>query len=366
MQNIHGRIGLALTMLIVAGCELGEVAPAAQPALRVLDPRDEALVSVTPDGLHVDATARLLDDLSVGDVIVSSGAEPFLRKVTSIESDGDQIALVTEPGTLTDAIFDGEMHSSGDLFARDWQQGSGDEFVIAVDRLAMDFANTTLLQEGDIKVEINRGSVRFRPSLDVDVQVADGWVSHFHSVVRGELSASMSVKITAARGFERSFSKTIWKSPAYRVTQMVGIVPVVEVVQVSLIASGDAHASVSGTVELGNATASASMEAGASYDRGNWRAISKPSITLNAGGPATTVNATARASLKLSVRVDVKLYDVAGPHITLGAYARTAVASTTGWTGRVGIDGEFGGDVSVLGNTLASYNKKLFDVGRSF
>ncbi len=366
VQNMSGRIGIAISVLVVAGCEIGEVAPAAQPTLRVLDSAEESLVAVNPSGLHIDASAHVLDGLAVGDVIVSNGAYPFLRKVVSIANTKDRVVLATEPGSLTDAILDGELHSSRELFASDQLQGSPEEIVIAVDRLALDFVNTTLINDGDIKVEIDRGTVRFRPSLDIDLQVADGWISHFHSVVRGELSASMAVKITASRSFDRSFSKTIWKSPAYRATQMIGIVPVVEVVQVSLIASGDAHASASGTVELGAATATASMEAGATYDNGTWRAISKPAISLDARGPSVVANASASASLRLSLRVDVRLYDIAGPNITIGAYARTAVSTASGWSGRVGIDGAFGGNVSVLGATLADYNKTLFDVGRGF
>lgn len=367
MRNLHLGLGLAIGLSLATGCELGTVMPTEQPTLRVLDSTDEALVTVTHAGLLIDTRARVLDTLAVGDVIVSSGAEPFLRKVVSIGGgDGDRLALTTEPGSLTDAIRDGEMYSSGDVFDRDIVPGSASDLVIAIDRLALDFNNTALIDEADIKVHIDRGSIRFRPSLDTDLQIADGWVSHFHAILRGELSASMGVTITAGRSFTRSFSRTLWQSPVYRATQFVGIVPVVETVRVSLIVSGEARAGTSGTVELGHATATASMEAGATYEEGGWTAVSRPAITLDARGPSTQVSASAGASLRLGLRVEVKLYDIAGPHLTIGAYARTSVANTTGWTGRVGVDGVFGGNVSVLGATLAAYDARLFDVGRGF
>lgn len=366
MQRLLVNLQSAIALVLAAGCHVGEPEPIAQPTLRVLDSSEEALVSVTPDALNVAANARVLDGLGVGDAIVSSGADPFLRKVTSIAHNGNVVVLATEPGALTDAIFAGEMVSSGDVFAREIQQGADDGFVIPVDQLALDFNNATLINEAGIKVEIDRGTIRFRPSLDIDLQVADGWLSNFHVVVDGQLSAQLGVKITSERSFERSFSKTIWKSPVYRAVQFVGPVPVVEGVQVSLIASGDAYAGASGTVSLGSASATASMRAGAAYDQGSWRTIANPGIALNASGPSTQLGATARASLKLTVRIDVKFYDVAGPNLTIGTYARTAVSSATGWSGRVGIDGAFGGNVTVLGKTLASYNKTLFDVGRNF
>lgn len=366
MRNVHVKLGVALWLALVTGCELDGVGPADQPAVRVLDLADEALVSVTPNNLSFDRNARVLDGLDVGDVIVSGGAQPFLRKVIAIGGGGDRLVVDTEPGSLTDAILDGSMHSGGDVFSRDMVPGAGDEIVIAIDQLKLDFNNTKLLEENGVKVEIDSGSIRFRPSLDVDLQIADNWISHFHAVVSGELSATLGVKITASKSFDRSFSKTIWTSPTYTATQFIGIVPVVEVVRVSLIASGEAHAAVSGTVQLGHATATARMEAGASYDREKWTSISKPTITLDAGGPSVATSASASASLKLTVKLDVRLYDLAGPNISLGAYAKTAISAADGWSARAGIEGAFGGNVSVFGATLADYNQRLFDVGRNF
>jgi hypothetical protein len=360
------KLAVAVGLSMVFGCELGDVTTNPQPALRVLDPSEEALVSVTPDALVVDTRARVLDGLGVGDVIVSSGAEPFLRRVVSIGGGGAQVALATEPGALTDAILDGQMHSSGDLFERDIVQGSANDLVIAIDRLELDFNNTKVIDSPDVQVHINRGTVRFRPSLDTDLQIENGWISHFHAILRGELSASMGVTITAGRSFDRSFSKTIWQSPAYRATQWVGVVPVVEVVRLSLVLSGEARASVSGTIELGHATTTATLEAGATYDRGRWRSVSRPAIAFDARGPSNQLGASAGASLRLRLHVDVRLYDIAGPYMTIGAYARSSVNTSSGWTGRVGLDGAFGGNVSVLGATLAAYEATLFDVGRGF
>jgi len=286
--------------------------------------------------------------------------------VPSSGGGGDRLMLDTEPASLTDAVRDGSMHSSGDIFSRDVVPGSSDEIVIAVDQLKLDFNNTKLFEEAGVKVEIDRGSIRFRPSMDVDLQIADNWISHFHAIVSGELSASLGVKITASKSFDKTFSKTIWTSPAYTATQFIGIVPVVEVVRVSLVASGDAHAAVSGTVQLGSATATASMQAGASYDRERWSAISKPSITLDARGPAVESSVSASASVKLTVKLDVRVYDLAGPNISLGAYAKTEISSADGWSSRAGLEGSFGGNVSAFGFTLADYNQKLFDVGKNF
>jgi hypothetical protein len=72
----------------------------------------------------------------------------------------------------------------------------------------------------------------------------------------------------------------------------------------------------------------------------------------------------------LSTRVDVKFYDVAGPHVVVAAYARTdlgaSVPNGLEWVARAGVDAMFGGDVAVLGTTLAAYERSLFDLGKDF
>lgn len=357
---------VAVVLWLVVGCGVGEVEPAAQPNLLVLGDDEAAAVTVAPLAIYIETDdARDLASVQPGDVLASNGAQPFLRKVLSTSVNGSVLAIVTEPAVLTDAILDGSMSSTRDLFA---EASDADGLVVGVDQLALDFENTTLIDQGDIKVNVDRGTIRFRPTLDVDVAIEGGELSQFHAILRGELSASMGVTITAGRSFSKSFSKTIWQSPPYRITQLVGAVPVIETIRVSLVLSGDVHAGGNGTIQLGSASANAGLEAGATYD-GKWRVLADPAIDLAASGPTYTGSITGGASLRLSTRVDIKFYEVAGPHLEIGAYARTdvnPVADGPTWNARVGLDGNFGGNVSVLGKQLTSINKQMFDVGKSF
>ncbi|MDQ3369031.1 MAG: hypothetical protein M3680_26710 [Myxococcota bacterium] len=364
---------LVLGVGFAAACNVGEVPDGvAQPNVIVLDEAIAARVTLQPDGISIPTgAAGPLAGVHVGDVVVANGPQPFLRRVMAVDSLGGQLALITEPAALTDAILQGHAHSERDLLSEPVPRMPGQtELIIPIDKLALDFAGTNLIDELGVKVRVNRGTVSFRPSLDVDLQIDRGSLTSFHAILRGELEASVGLTVSSDRSFRRSFSTTLWESPAYTATQFIGIVPVVEVVRVSLVLSGEAHASVRGTVDLGSAKAKASLEAGATYADGTWRAIADPSITFETRGPSFEAGAMAGASLRLTTRVDVRFYDVAGPHLVVGTYARTELRDSSAdglsWTGRVGVDAAFGGNVRVLGKSLASYDRALFDLGRDF
>lgn len=371
---MHRTASIVLLSTLVLGCQVGDPSEEgiAQSNLMVIDETTANRLAVLPDGLLIATTdAGRLAQVHEGDVLLSNGADPFLRRVRSVTDAAGQLEIRTEPAALTDAILQGHVQSHRELLSEEVPLNPGQTAVIVpIDKLTLDFGATKLIDQDGVKVEIDQGTVSFRPVLDVDLQIDGGSLTSFHAILQGDLEASMGVTITTDRTFNRSFSTTIWQSPRYVATQFIGIVPVVEVVTVSLVLSGEAHAGASGSIELGAAKAKASLEAGATYEAGEWSAIANPSIQFEARGPSLAASMSAGASMRLTTRLDVKFYDVAGPHLIVGAYAKTdvngSIANGLDWTGRVGIDASFGGDVTVLGNNLATYNRGLFDVGRDF
>ena len=97
-----------------------------------------------------------------------------------------------------------------------------------------------------------------------------------------------------------------------------------------------------------------------------------PATPTASGAPSRIPRSGASVgpSLRLTTRVDVKFYDVAGPYLAIGAYAASDIGASVpnglDWVARAGVDAMFGGDVAVLGKTLAEYNRSLFDVARDF
>lgn len=354
------------------GCGVGEITDGvAQPNLIVLDEAVAARLTVHADRLTITSSAAgPLASAHVGDVVVANDPLPFLRKIVAIDSQAGQLAFVTEPAALTDAILHGHASSERDVFSEPPPPNHEGRLIVPVNNFGLDFTNNSIIDEVGVQVTLNRGTINFRPFVDVDLQIEGGSLSHFHAIVKGEIEASVGLSINSTRTFSRGFSKTLWQSPPYTATQFIGVVPVVEVVRVSLILTGDVHATAGGRVDLGSATAKATLEAGASYTDGRWSAVADPSISFDARGPTYELGASVGAALRLTTRVDVKFYDVAGPYLAIGAYAATDIGASVpngfDWTARAGVDAMFGGDVAVLGTTLAEYNRSLFDVARDF
>jgi hypothetical protein len=65
----------------------------------------------------------------------------------------------------------------------------------------------------------------------------------------------------------------------------------------------------------------------------------------------------------------VRFYDLAGPYLGVGPYAKLDITSQNlappTATGRIGLSGDFGGDVSILGHEIAGFDVQLFDVGQN-
>ena len=305
-----------------------------------------------------------------GDVLVSSGAAPFLRRVVSLDGNAASLRIQTAPASLGDAVVEGSLTSSTDLTKPTLSGGAfAKQTIVNIDALTFNLDQTELFSDGDVKVIVDKGSILLHPYLDIDLQLHGGAISQFQAVLHGDVTATMGVQVTAGHEFSKGFQRTVWTSPPYAATQFIGPVPVVEVATISLVLSGEAHAGLTGTLDLGGAEADANLMAGARYD-GTWHALRGATVDFKTHGPSFDAVAHAGATLQLTARVDVKLYDVAGPYIAVGPYARTELTDDLNnglsFDGRVGFQGVFGGSVSVLGRTLASFEDTLFDVGRDF
>lgn len=354
---------LWMAIVTLAGCS-GQIDPAVvNPHLRVID---QPGVQVAADTLRVDGAARAeLDGVAAGDVLVSSLGTGFLRSVVGVSRDGDALVIATRPASLDDAVVQGSLHTRQDLLAPGERV---EDRTVEVPPLTVTFDELTLLEDGDdAKVALN-GSVTLHPYLDVDLSVAHARVQSFELVLHGDLDAAADVDVTAGHELSQSFEKTVWTSSPTVVTEWIGPVPVVEVLTLSLVATGEAHAGVTGTVTLGGVQAHAQLAAGAQYDAdAGWTPVADHSLTLDADAPSTDLLVHAGASVNLLARLDVKLYDLAGPYVDVGPYARVEVADdgdTLTRGGRVGVSADFGGDLSVMGHHVASYDAQLFDVGQ--
>ena len=364
MQSRLLRMFWVLLMAIVtwAGCG-GQIEPAVvNPQLRVVDATG---VQVAADSLRAGgAAAAALRGVTAGDVLVSATGMGFLRRVVGVSRDGDALVIATAPASLDDALVEGVLHAHQDLLAPGERAA---DRLVDVPPLTVTFDELPLVEDGDARAAL-AGSVTLHPYLDVDLAVSRARVQSFRLVLHGDLDASVDLDVTAGHELSRSFEKTVWSAPPTVLTQWIGPVPVVEVVSLSLVASGEAHAGVTGSVTLGGVDAQATLAAGAQYNaNAGWSGVGEHTLTLTAAAPSASIVAHAGGSVTVQARADIRFYDLAGPYVYVGPYANVELAddgSGLSRTGRVGLGAHFGGDLSVMGHHVASYDAQLFDVGR--
>jgi hypothetical protein len=384
MRNGILLLVAALTAFVLAimltGCG-GQIAPSqngqrgtetiVSPQLHVLDGTNLSVAPASLRGSGADATA--LSQLVAGDVLVSQQQGGFLRKVVRVSSDGADVVVDTEPAALDDALVQGALHASNDLLAATAPSVAGDrgaQSVVNVPPLVLNFANLPLFDYGAKgKLALN-GTITLHPYLDVDLAFGGGRLQSFDLVMHGDIDAQLALQLTAGGELSQSFTQSLWTAPPVVLTQFIGPFPLVETISVELVATGEAHAGATGTLTLGGLDATAQLSAGAKFDGSNWSPVGTQTINLTPVQPSLAVNLQAGGSVSLQARVAVRFYDIAGPYLGVGPYARAEIASQNlaapTATGRVGLNGDFGGDVSILGHRIAGFDVQLFDVGKDF
>lgn len=204
-------------LLLIAAVSAGACAAPAEPTadeetgeadvqiashVFVANPKETAGAAVEQGKLRFPlADAARLRALEPGTVLVgargaTSGKNPdgFLRRVASIDVDGDSLIITTTPATITDAVLRGAMRTSSGARTIDTDLSSNKVGVLDIDVSGQSlFDNEDVVRGRSFRESIRFESGRFtsRPTVEVDMRIADGKVSRFVAKVEGNLDASL-------------------------------------------------------------------------------------------------------------------------------------------------------------------------------
>jgi hypothetical protein len=330
------------------------------------------LGAISPDGstyIFNQITTELAQ-LDFGDVMVAGVSEytpdGFLRKVTGIQTDGDQVEVITVQGTLEDAIQQGELHIS---------QFLSPDHVRAVNAL-----------DGVTLEQITTNSFSFQLS-NVVLFDADGSpsTSYDQVVANGEITVVIGFNLDLTIGFFSLDTLTITTMAQETanlelttyitadaidrevplasygfapITVPVGPVPVVFVPTLSLYAglNGEIHVSVTTSV-----TQELIANAGLSYADGGWDTIKSLDNHFSWTPPTLSAGMSAKGYLGAGLSLD--FYGVAGPYVNIQPYLRLSVdpVAVPWWSLYGGLEVPIGIHVEVLGKELADYSTTVLD-----
>jgi hypothetical protein len=351
---------LAPIALLLAACApSGSAAAIAKGNVFVVD-RDPTLEMTVSDTsiIFPAANNQAVLGYQPNDVLVSGMGAGFLRKVVDVQPSGDRIIVHTENGDLTDALEAAEIsHSTKSDGKEDWL-GQGLEGVYA------NFGNVSI-EATNVSVQVANSSLSFSPDLDVDLKIADGALQKFDLVASGRVDAALDLEVQIAGAGSYSLQKDLYKSTPKIFVQMIGWVPVVEVVQLKVGIGISGAATGAATAHIG-ATGSASVTTGTRYVDGAWHDVGENMLAFQPIDGLRLDDSSVSIEGYAYVVLDVKFYDLAGPFVGLYPYVGAIYDQNRGGSTYYGIQGVFGGHVVGTNENEIGINYNLFDFACDF
>jgi hypothetical protein len=336
-----------------------------------------------------------LTALKPGDVLVSepSAAAPdgYLRRVTAIRSEGGETVLDTTQAAITDAVSQGVLDAHMDLKPANIQRtdvfvqgvtvtsgaarlgaqdqvGIGENYAFSVKFNHVFVPQAGPNVSGNVTID---GSVSYNVGLGVYIAVSGPSFLPPRLISVGPVEAKVgfaqqaslhiSGDVVGDLGDELKFATQYYEP----LTFFIGPVPVVVVPRLDLYLSAGGR--VEGKFDF-QASESAVAQLGARWtpDDG-WKNISD--FDFSGDVPRPTVSGTVRPSGGVKSTFGFKLYDVAGPEMSLlgGLVLDGQIPRNPNWivTGFLKGNMNFKVELPILG-TLANYQVTLFDKSLEF
>ena len=384
-QKIFALVGLGIIgVLSVTGCgknfsSSNSAAPATIPSTtKVLDNvTNQAVSSVSPDysTITFTATTNLLKTIKTGNVIVSGVSSQFpygmLRKVVSINQNGNQIALTTTQATLDQAIENGTISVNESLTASQIMtatalihgtslqlQGMSPLANVSLGTITIPLINAVLYDDGQGHQMTANGSISLTPGIVFTVSIGFFNIKQVTFAITGNEKVDITVSAPIA------WTNLEEKVPVYDfyfqpIIVYVGVVPVVIVPHVTV------YVNLNGSVSIGLSTGiiqTADVAGGINYDNGLYNLINNVSNSFQYNPP--TVNANANVKVSAGPELEVLIDDVVGPTAEIDGYLELSVdiLSTPWWILYGGLEGTAGLKVQILSYSLADYTAQIFNL----
>jgi hypothetical protein len=319
----------------------------------VVDPGSMDLLSDSTQAASGTYRFRVADgapQVAAGDVLVGTEWGGYLRRVTSVQKQGDVLTATTEQAALGDVVEDGEFATVISPFSPSPPYGAPSgvtwgetEVIYAAPGVSIGGAEVNLngfiiYDDGSLSLRIEKGEIKLTPDLNLGVTFKSGKVSDFHAIVGGDLTAELLLRAEAAVELKSDpIRKTVYTHRTTFVTA-IGWVPVVGAVELSMDVVADWDINFDGFIQ-GGFDFSQRVEYGAIYDRtypenDRWRQHKVNVSGFREKPIETGAVAEAKVTVRLQPKAAVILYAVAGPALAIDPYLRvrgTADVDACSW-----------------------------------
>ena len=332
--------------------------------------------------------------IPAGTIIVGAQQPGFLRRVTASSEQGSTITLQTTPASLSDVVEAGSFETrlsllfapgapppAGPLRSGHVVWGDPELAYLApgvrltatgFDLSGLDICKIlavsvakggTACPSAIEKLEIKTGILDFDPFLDFQATFSGFDLKTFRGIVDGTLD----LKFTGVLEAETSVT-LIEPFKIVDLTRpfgfLIGPVPVIGYVDLTLHAGLEVKATAKGSIEAGF-TNNHTVQVGATYAAATgWKSVFQSQRTFDAQEPSlgdSTLSGQIDLETKLSFKPEFKIifYGVVGPFANVEPYGQTTLTFGTqncGFDSKAGVDSEIGFTIPFLDEDVSDFS----------
>lgn len=301
--------------------------------------------------------------LETGNILVTDKGEGLLRRITSIENEGNTVVIETTQAALTEAVEKGSFEFSDDLYypgksarieyftegvtivENDLRDGSEAQFTVTIEVPVTE----------DVSVE---GELNLDPSISGKAKISGYSLDYLEFNFDIEEQLDLTTEVTVA-SLELEEEITLAEITFPTITVMMGPVPVV-LTPVFTVKIG-VNIGVSSTVTTG-ITQDLDITTSVLYEDDNWSTdynIDKGFDYL----PPELSNA-AEAKAYVQPQLAIKVYGVVSPNVSTQLYGllEAELGADPWWSLYAGLRGDIGVKVKVWIVTVANFSANVFDL----
>ena len=299
-----------------------------------------------------------------GNVVVGEEGEGFLRRIVSVDVIGNEAVLITEEASLVDVVERGTLQESFQMQAA-LRTGPQWEVVRTAPGVTAD-ATTLGIELDDVElpsidlvdVVLKNGRVQFVPDIEFELSIRRQRLEQLRVAASGTLDFNLDLEIGTSDKVSYADSTSLVAFQSQPITFFIGFVPVIIVPTLEFVAGYEVEfeqtALITSGVESGNV-----ITAGAEYENGGWGPVLDRSNSFEVRPFEWDLSASAGTKGYVRPQMSFRVYGVAGPFVYSSAFLRAQTKVTPlAWTWNLyfGLDGAFGGEISIFDNALASYS----------
>jgi uncharacterized protein (TIGR02145 family) len=329
------------------------------------------LVNVSEDSLTFTFQSGFTSKYNpaVNDVLVIAEGEGLLRKVTAVQSSGNNVVLTTTQATLEEAIEQGNISLNQSLqeaqinkvdyyyegISYKLNKGSQSDFYFNMDIVLYDLDGDSATTNDQVKLI---GNFTLDASVVFQARISSFKLQNIKMGMKATNSESLELLANLNYTIQKEITLArIHFSPIYL---QLGPIPVIIVIKLDIKAGGSGYANASMSVGFEN---SVSYEAGINYVRGQgWNPYSNFENQFSFNPPELTANAGARVFVKPEVSVGV--YGVLAGYANAEAYGEIMVnlLDEPWWKLYAGLDFGVGARAKIFGVEVFDFQKNVLEL----